>query len=69
MARVRPIDNGNAMLQSFLSKLFKKEIGILSYRRYGESGKNMCFEKIICWRDCTRRNLYFRVENCQHADQ
>ena len=39
-------DNGNAMLQSLLCKLFKKEIGRryynVSYRRYGENGES-CF--------------------------
>ena len=35
-------------------------------RRYGEhEKKNIC----ICSRCCTRRNLRFDVENCQHAHQ
>ena len=36
-------DNGNAMFQSYLSKLFKKRnrLQIRSYRRYGEHGKKM----------------------------
>ena len=42
---------------------------IRSYR-HGELGKkNVCFSRIICSRCCTRRNLRFHVENCQHADQ
>ena len=32
-------------------------------------GKKVCFARIICSRCCTRRNLRFHVENCQHADQ
>ena len=35
----------------------------------GNTGKNVCFSRIICSRCCTRRNLRFHVENCQHADQ
>ena len=35
--------NGDAMLQSFLSKLFRKSnrLKMLSYRRYGDDGKKM----------------------------
>ena len=38
-------DNGNAMLQSFLSKLFEKRnrLKILSYRRYGANGNFSLF--------------------------
>ena len=36
---------------------------------WGTRGKNVCFSRIICSRCCTRRNLRFDVENCQHADQ
>ena len=64
------------MFQSYLSKIFKKKrnrLKIRSYRRYGEHGekKNVRFSRIICPRccTCTRRNLRFHVENCQHADQ
>ena len=35
----------------------------------GTQEKNVCFSRIICSRCCTRRNLCFHVENCQHADQ
>ena len=31
--------------------------------------KKVCFSRIICSRCCTRRNLRFHVENCQHANQ
>ena len=35
-----------------------------------ETGKKyICFFRIICSRCCTRRNLRFNVENCQHVDQ
>ena len=36
---------------------------------WGTREKNVCFSRIICSRCCTRRNLRFHVENCQHADQ
>ena len=36
---------------------------------WGTLGKNVRFSMIICSRCCTRRNLRFHVENCQHADQ
>ena len=36
---------------------------------WGTRGKNVRFSRIICSRCCTRRNLRFHVENCQHADQ
>ena len=68
-------DNGNAMFQSYLSKYSKKRnrLKIRSYRRYGEHGekKNVRFSRIVFSRccTCTRRNLRFHVENCQHADQ
>ena len=43
----RPMtDNGNAMFQSYLSKLFKKETGwryALLYLRYGGHGKKKMF--------------------------
>ena len=43
---------------------------ILSYRRYGENGIYYFFIfRSICSRCCTRRNLRFHIENCQHADQ
>ena len=35
----------------------------------GNTAKNVCFSRIICSRCCTRRNLRFHVQNCQHADQ
>ena len=35
---------------------------------WGTRGKNVCFSRIICSCRCTRRNLRFHVENCQHAD-
>ena len=35
----------------------------------GKTGKHVCFFWIICSRCCTRRNLRFHAENCQHADQ
>ena len=35
----------------------------------GKTGKNVCFFRVICSRCCTRRNLRFHVENCQHAYQ
>ena len=60
--------NGNALLQSFLSKLFKRK---KTYRRCGENGekKYVCFFNVICSRGGTRRNLCFQVEHCQHADK
>ena len=36
---------------------------------WGTRGKNVRFSRIIYSRCCTRRNLRFHVENCQHADQ
>ena len=66
--------NENAMLQSFLSKLFPKET-CWSYARtaatcMGKTGKNVCFFRVIYSRCCcTRRNLRFHVENCQHVDK
>ena len=36
---------------------------------WGTREKNVRFSRIICSRCCTRRNLRFHVENCQHADQ
>ena len=36
---------------------------------WGTREENLCFSRIICSRCCTRRNLRFHVENCQHADQ
>ena len=36
---------------------------------WGTRGKNVRFSRIICSRCCTRRNLRFHVENCQHAHQ
>ena len=35
----------------------------------GNTGKKCFFSRIICSRCCTRRNLCFHVENCQHADR
>ena len=35
----------------------------------GKTGKKGLFFRIICSRCCTRRNLRFHVENCQHAYQ
>ena len=64
-------DNGNAVFQRIISKQTKKkQLKILSYRRYGEHGKEIIvLSGIICSRCCTRRNLRFYVEICQHADQ
>ena len=74
-AYTRTYDNGNAMFQSYLSKLFIKETGPRYARTaaMGNTGKKCSFKKknnnrIICSRCCTRRNLRFHVENCQHAD-
>ena len=36
---------------------------------WGTREQNVCFFRIICSRCCTRRNLRFHVENCQHAGQ
>ena len=36
---------------------------------WGTREKNARFSRIICSRCCTRRNLRFHFENCQHADQ
>ena len=36
---------------------------------WGTREENVCFSRIICSLCCTRRNLRFHVENCQHADQ
>ena len=36
---------------------------------WGTRETNVCFSRIICSRCCTRRNLGFHVENCQHADE
>ena len=51
----------------------RNRLKIRSYRRYGEHGgkKNVRFSRIVFSRccTCTRRNLRFHVENCQHADQ
>ena len=51
----------------------RNRLKIRSYRPYGEHGekKNVRFSRIIFSRccTCTRRNLRFHVENCQHADQ
>ena len=59
------------MLQSFLSKLLKKEIGWRYSRTaaMGKTRKKCLFFSIICSRCCTRRNLCFHVENSQHADK
>ena len=64
-------DNGNALFQSYLSKLLKKKTAedTLVPPLWGTREKNVCFSRIICSRCCTRRNLRFHVENCQHADQ
>ena len=64
-------DNGNAMFQSYLSKIFKKKPveDTLVPLLWGTREKNVCFTRIICSRCCTRRNLRFHVENFQHADQ
>jgi len=65
-------DNGNAMFQGYLSKIFKKkkpaEDTLVPPLR-GTPGKDVRFSRIICSRCCTRRNLRFHVENRQHADQ
>ena len=51
----------------------RNRLKIRAYHRYGEHGekKNVRFSRIIFSRccTCTRRNLRFHVENCQHADQ
>ena len=60
------------MFQSYLSKLFKKKPAedTLVPPLWGKrEKKNVCCSRIICSRCCTRRNLRFHVENCQHADQ
>ena len=62
-------DTGNAMIQSFLSKLFKKEIGRRYSRTVAKREKKMGLIYIICSRGCARRHLCFHVENCQHATQ
>ena len=36
---------------------------------WGTREKNVYFSRVICSRCCTRRNLRFHVEKCQHADQ
>ena len=36
---------------------------------WGTREKKVCFSRIICSRCCTRRNMRFHVENCQHADR
>ena len=61
-------DNGNAMFQGYLSKIFKKKKP--AEDTLGEK-KNVRFSRIVFSRccSCTRRNLRFHVENCQHADQ
>ena len=63
-------DNGNAMLQNILSKLFKKE-NSGKYSRSAAVGKmgkgRFCYT--ICSRGCTRLHLDIDVENCQHVDQ
>ena len=50
--------NGNAMLQSFLSKL-RNWLKILSYRRYGENGrkKNVCLLLILLVHAATRGGI------------
>ena len=61
-------DNGNAMFQSYLSKIFekKKRLKIRSYRRYGEHGgkKNVRFSRVVfsCCCTCTRRNIKLDCE-------
>ena len=51
----------------------RNRLKIRPYRRYGEHGEKIYvrFSRIIFSRccTCTRRNLRFHVENCQHADQ
>ena len=37
--------------------------------QWGTREKNVCFCRIIGSRRCTRRDMRFHVENCQHADQ
>ena len=68
--RLRKTDNGNAMLQSFLSKLpkLKPPDDSLVPPLWGKRGKKTClFFNIIRSRCCTRRSLYFNVENIEHA--
>ena len=36
---------------------------------WGTREENVCFQRNICSRCCTRRNLRFHVENSQQADQ
>ena len=63
--------NGNPMLRSFFSKLFKEEIGSRYTRTASirKTEKKSCFLYIIFSGGCTRRNLRFHVENCQHTDK
>ena len=59
------------MFQSYLYKLLKKKAAedTLVPPLWGTRGKNVCFSRVICSHFCTRRNLRFHVENCQHADR
>ena len=55
---------------SFQTIQTRNRLKILSYRHYGENrNKIFVFFIIICSRCCTRRNLRFHVENCQHSEQ
>ena len=61
-------NNGNAMLQSFLPILSGNKSD--EDTRTEKTGGGKClFFNVICSRGCTRRNLCFQFENCQHADQ
>ena len=65
-------DNGNAIFQSYLFQTIQTKNRLqdtLVPPLWGIREKNVCFSRIICSRCCTRRNLRFDVENCQHADQ
>ena len=62
--------NGNTMLQSFVSRLFKEKSAedTLVPPLWEKRNKKSVFI-FICSLGCTRRNLCFHVENCQHPDQ
>ena len=72
---LRPMTMKTRCSKVIFPKYSKKgnRLKIRAYRRYGEHGekKNVRFSRIIFSRccTCTRRNLRFHVENCQHADQ
>ena len=69
--RVRPMTMETRCSKVIFPNYLKKKTAedTLVPPLWGTREKNVCFSRIICSRCCTRRNLRFHVENCQHADQ